>query len=204
LTRMTPEYAAALLGLGPDASHEQVNRAWRVWAKLAHPDIGGDRGHFEALASARAVLLSAVDSPSERTTPPASSSAPRVALRSVTRRPRGAVLLALALATGAAFVLALSIPDLPEPTAALVVGSIAGSAAWVLHRSLLLPSADTGHRICALSACWFPLAAALTSIAAVNGMSVVAFLPLIVLPFVVAVALINPGAGLSRPSRLQT
>jgi hypothetical protein len=132
LTRMTPEYAAALLGLGPDASHEQVNRAWRVWAKLAHPDIGGDRGHFEALASARAVLLSAVDSPSERTTPPASSSAPRVALRSVTRRPRGAVLLALALATGAAFVLALSIPDLPEPTAALVVGSIAGSAAWVL------------------------------------------------------------------------
>lgn len=206
--RISREHAAALLGLESDASPEQVNRAWRVWAKLAHPDAGGDRGHFEDLAQARAVLLAAVRSEDVPTPAPTSSFVPRVPLRSVVRRPGHDAWLALALVFAACVALMLSdqfMPDpfMPDPMTALVVGVTAGGAAWLLHRGLLLPVADTGHRICVLSVCWLPVAAALTVIAALQGVNVVAYLPIIAVPFVMAVALINPGAGLWRPSRSQ-
>lgn len=206
--RISREHAAALLGLESDASPEQVNRAWRVWAKLAHPDAGGDRGHFEALAQARAVLLDAVRSKDEPTPAPTSSFVARVPVRDVLRRPGRDAWIGLALVFTACLALVLSasfVPDpfMPDLMVALAIGAVAGGAAWLLNRGLLLPVADTGHRICVLSVCWFPVAAALTVIAAFQGVAVVAYLPIIVAPFVMTVALINPGAGLWRPSRSQ-
>jgi len=211
--RISREHAAALLGLGSDASRDQVNRALRVCAKLAHPDAGADRGHVEDLVQPRAVLLAAGHAGNEPTSGPARSCVPRVPLRSVVRRPGRDAWLALALVFAAGVALLLSASFVPDPFVpdpfvpdlmmALAVGVTAGSAAWLLHRGLVLPTADTGHRICVLSACWFPLAAALVVIAALHGVTVVAYLPIIVVPFAMAVALINPGAGLWRPSRSQ-
>ena len=51
-TEMTREHAALLLGVDECASADDVQRAWKVWVRLAHPDAGGDRDHFEALMHA--------------------------------------------------------------------------------------------------------------------------------------------------------
>ena len=48
---------AALLGVRPDASREEVMAAFRSKAKAAHPDAGGDPETFKRLLKARAALL---------------------------------------------------------------------------------------------------------------------------------------------------
>lgn len=206
--RMTREQAALLLGVDADASAEQVNQAWRVWAKLAHPDAGGDRHHFEALACARSILVKHPERPA--TKPPAAATStpstptpqPRVPLRDVCCRPSARGVAVLALVAVVAILVLLVAPQLTDLGAALAVGVAASAAAIAIQRNLLGRSADTGHRITALTLAWFPISAVLAAAVAYQGVAIIGFLPVIALPFVVAVGLVNPGAGLWRPIRL--
>ena len=55
---MTPDAAAALLGVAPDATHEQVESAYRARARESHPDrASGDAALFMRVTEARGVLL---------------------------------------------------------------------------------------------------------------------------------------------------
>jgi hypothetical protein len=58
----TDEYAAALelLGLPPGSSDDDVESAFRKWARRHHPDVGGDSSKFRALVAARRLLLGRV------------------------------------------------------------------------------------------------------------------------------------------------
>lgn len=204
--RMTREHAALLLGVDHDASPEQINHAWRVWAKLAHPDAGGDREHFEALAQARSVLMIRTRvheadhfSAGRDEVPPVD---PRHPLRHVCRRPSTRGWCALALALVASVLVLLLVSQLPDLGAALAVGAAAGGTAIVIQRCVLRAGADTGHRIHVLVVAWLPLAALLAAGATFAGVELIGYLPLVALPFVLAVALVNPGAGLWHPVRL--
>lgn len=209
--RMTREHAALLLGVDHDASPEQINHAWRVWAKLAHPDTGGDREHFEALALARSVLMSSVlmngarVQVSDGLSPGADEVSPvdpRHPLRRVCCRPslRGCIAIGFALAASVLVLLLAS--QLSDLGAALAVGAAAGGTAIVIQRCVLGTGADTGHRIHVLVVAWLPLATLLAAGASFAGVELIGYLPVIALPFVLAVALVNPGAGLWHPIRL--
>lgn len=202
--RMTREQAALLLGVDVDAPSEQVDQAWRVWAKLAHPDVGGDREHFEALALARFVLSRRADvsrwHPSE--TPVAPTTPPRAPLRDVCCRPSARGILGMALTAMGSIVAVLLAPHLSDLGAALAVGAAASAGAIAIQRNLLRRSADTGHRISVLALAWFPIAAVLAAAIVYQGVAIISFLPVVALPFVVIVGLVNPGAGLWRPVRL--
>lgn len=201
---MTREQAALLLGVDPDASADQVNCAWRVWVKLAHPDAGGDRGHFEALADARSLLLSrprahlAQQSRDESEHSPA----PRASLRSMFRRPSARGLFTLTAATVLNAVALLVSGHLSNLGAAAAVGIATSFAAVVVQRTCLITAADTGHRIAVLVLVWLPLAGLMSMSLVLQGVEIVGFLPIVALPFVVVVASVNPGAGLWRPVRL--
>ena len=53
---MGREEAAQLLGVPADADPDTIRHAWRLWARVAHPDVGGDPAHFARLDEARRVL----------------------------------------------------------------------------------------------------------------------------------------------------
>lgn len=54
---MTKREAAALLGLKPDATAEQIKKAYRRLAMRLHPDkVGGSRIRFQEIMLARDVL----------------------------------------------------------------------------------------------------------------------------------------------------
>ena len=192
---MTREQAANVLGVPPDADPSEVRRAWRVWVRLAHPDAGGSPEHFRHLAQARDALLDgSVPEPL-----PMSEPEPRAPLRRVCVRPAGPAACSLVglcllavLGAGAAAVL-------PAWAAALVMGSLATTAAVVVTRRVTTRQADVGHRIFLLTAVWVPVATVQVLVAQVIGASVVTALPALALPFAAAVALVNPGAGLWRP-----
>lgn len=65
----SPAQARAILGVGVDASADEVRRAYRRLARRAHPDAGGDAAEFHRLQQAVAVLLT----PAARPEPPAAS-----------------------------------------------------------------------------------------------------------------------------------
>jgi hypothetical protein len=46
----------AMLGVERDASEQAIRDAWRTAAKTAHPDTGGDAGHFSRLQTAYELL----------------------------------------------------------------------------------------------------------------------------------------------------
>lgn len=195
---MTRERAALLLGVDVHASAHQVNQAWRVWVKLAHPDAGGDRGHFEALSDARAVLLKCeIPAPD-----PVIEVPDRLGLRSVCTRPSPRGMFQAMLVLIATMVLVLLAPRLPVLGSAFALGIAAGCAALAIQRAVLRPNADTGHRISVLFLAWVPVVLSVTGTGALLGVDVIAVLPVIVLPFIVFVAMVNPGAGLWRPIRL--
>lgn len=200
--RMTPEHAALLLGVGGNPSVEEVNHAWRVWAKLAHPDAGGDREHFEALAHARSVLLkSAPGAVKQFADHPSQQPTPRVPLRGVCCRPSGRGMLALMLLAFGPILLGLASPHMPEVIAAFAVGAAASGMAIAIQRTFLVPSADTGHRISVLVIAWLPIVVVLVLAVTYLGVQLIGLLPVVVLPFVTTVALVNPGAGLWWPTR---
>ncbi len=66
-----------LLGLGPDASIEEIRQARRSLAKQLHPDLGGDAGQMQVLNAAAERALEIAGAQAETSpAPPAASSAP--------------------------------------------------------------------------------------------------------------------------------
>jgi len=53
---VTTQQARALLGLGPAASRDDTDRAFRALAAAHHPDRGGDPATFRVLVAARETL----------------------------------------------------------------------------------------------------------------------------------------------------
>jgi hypothetical protein len=199
--------AAALLGVPVDADADEVRRAYRLWARMTHPDHGGDPAAFARLTAARRLLLDeglhAEADPPHRATAapsptPAEQPAPRPPLREVVGRPRHAV----ALAAAALVVLALTalpLAGLSVPAAALVCGVLAAAWSALAARSALHPGADAGHRIAAHVLAWLPLAATVLVASTLLGTGFIGVLPLLALPFAAVVGAINAGAGLWRP-----
>lgn len=192
---VTRDEAAALLGVPADAAPDAVRRAWRTWARLAHPDAGGDPAHFTRLHEAREVLLRQVPQPMP-------APAPRPTWREVLHapdHPRAVIGLGLvAIGSGALA------PILDLGFASVACAALLGAvAAVVLTRALLLPTADAGHRIAMLALTWAPIVAGQLVVSSVLGTSLVPVLPILAVPLVAAVSAVNPGAGLWRPVRFQ-
>lgn len=183
--------AAALLGVAADADVDAVKRAWRVWARLAHPDAGGDPENFARLDEARRILLR----PRLKSFEPA----PRESWRVVLTRPAHPLLLALG--AGAAVALA-AIPAIAmQPLFIAAAPAFIAATTWAVlaTRAVLERQADHGHRITALALLWLPIAAAQVLVSIIAGTSLVPVLPLSALPLAAAVSAVNPGAGLWRP-----
>ena len=204
-TEMTREHAALLLGVDENSSADDVQRAWKVWVRLAHPDAGGDRDHFEALMHARRVLLASVVRANavEAGTASATEHAvpDRPSLRSVVRRPsRGAAIVLVGVA-----VIALASPvatlSLAPWVSALIMGGCAAGFAVGATRALLGDRGDVGHRIMCISALWLPVACGQAGLSASLGSDIVLMLPVLAVPLVASVAWMNAGAGLWTPVR---
>ena len=60
---MDGNHARVLLGVPPHATHDQIRRAFRAAAFVAHPDRGGSASAFRQLVGARDVLLAASAAP---------------------------------------------------------------------------------------------------------------------------------------------
>jgi hypothetical protein len=190
---MGREEAALLLGVPADADAETVRHAWRLWARVAHPDVGGDAAHFARLDEARRVLMR------PRPVTFGSMSRPRAPWPAVIRRPARPVALLLG-AMGVVLIVVLPAVS-PVPFGACAVAAAIAAAAWAVWatREVLGEQADHGHRIATLALAWLPIAAAQVLVSAGAGVSLVPVLPLFAVPLVVAVAAVNPGAGLWRP-----
>lgn len=190
---MNRDEAALLLGVPVTADPDTVRRAWRVWARIAHPDVDGDAAHFAQLDEARRVLLRAAPEETSVIT-----SSPRKTWSQVTKMPAHPVALAL---TGIAMILLpASAGYFAVPYAVAVSASALAAASWTAWAAseLLSKGADHGHRIAALALLWLPLAAMQIIVSILVDASFVPVLPLLALPFVAVVALVNPGAGLWR------
>ena len=188
--------AATLLGVPVDADPSAVRHAWRMWARIAHPDVGGDPAHFARLEEARRVMM--------RPLPVVLETPPRATWAQAVRMPERP--LPLVIAAVIAVALALLPVLLPQPVPPLTLAMSAlpaamGAAAWSAWatRALLGPRADRGHRIAMLALAWLPVATAQQVLAASAGASLLAVLPLFALPLTAAVSTVNPGAGLWRP-----
>ena len=191
---MNRDEAAFLLGVPASADSETVRHAWRMWARIAHPDVDGDPDHFARLDAARRVLLQPVPAPSL-----AVASTPRKTWSQVVRRPAHPFALAF---SGIATVLLAALAGVsPLPFALVVAASSIAAAMWAVWMTseLLSKSADHGHRIAALALVWLPIALFQLLISVLVATSFVPVLPLLALPFVGVVAMVNPGAGLWRP-----
>lgn len=191
---MGREQAAQLLGVPVDADPETVRHAWRLWARVAHPDVGGDPAHFARLEEARRVLQQR-----PRPVPFGSAPQPRAPWSAVVHRPARPVALVLA-AVGVSLLAALPAVT-PVAFGISAMAAAIASAVWAVWatREVLGERADHGHRISALALAWLPVAAAQVLLSAGAGVSLVPVLPLFAVPLVVAVAAVNPGAGLWRP-----
>jgi hypothetical protein len=191
---MTRDEAAALLGLAADADPATVRHAWRLWARVAHPDVGGDPGHFARLEEARRVLMQPLPVVLQPTPRPPWSSVIHAPTRP-TALVGGAVaatMLALLPSLAGGGIIRMAATALPAALAA------AGWSMWAA-RNVLAPDADRGHLMATLALAWLPLAAAQQLLAAAAGAALIAVLPVMALPFVVVVGTVNPGAGLWRP-----
>lgn len=190
---MGREEAALLLGVPADADPDAVRHAWRLWARVAHPDVGGDPAHFARLDEARRVLQR------PRQAPFGVQPAPRVPWSAAVRQPARPVALVLA-AVGVVLIAAIPAVSAVPFGVGAVVAAIA-AAVWAVGatREVLGEQADHGHRIAALALAWLPIAAMQVLVSAGAGVSLVPVLPLFAVPLVMAVAAVNPGAGLWRP-----
>ena len=184
--------AARELGVPEDADAMTIRRAWRVWARLAHPDTGGSSEQFDRLRHARDVLLAHLPLP---------AAPPRPGFRAVVHRP-GPRTVGLLILLGMLALLAVGLPVLAPDSARAVTlapaALLAAIFAILAARWLLDDCADAGHRIVFVSCAWLPVAVAQVILAELMGASAVTVLPVMVLPFVVVIAAVNPGAGLTR------
>lgn len=186
------EAAARLLGIPADAPAREVRRAFRLWAAVAHPDCGGTEEQFARLCAARDVLLAS---------PPPLRSAPRVAARTpwrdVMRRPspRSVLVLGVLMALSVSAVLvALVVPVL----LGLAVAAIAATVTSVAVGRVLLGNPDHGHVIVTRTIAWIAITGLQCVVAALAGIPAFDALPLLAVPFVASIAMVNPGAGLWR------
>ena len=191
---MNRDEAAVLLGVPVTADPEEVRHAWRMWARIAHPDVHGDPAHFTQLEQARRVLLQAAPAVASVV-----ASARRKSWSRVVRKPAHPIALVL---SGIATILLAALAGLsPLPFAIAVATSSLVAALWTVWAAseILSKSADHGHRITALTLLWLPIVVMQVLVSLLVGTSFVPVLPLLALPFVAVVALVNPGAGLWRP-----
>jgi hypothetical protein len=203
---LTPGAARRHIGIDAAASPEQVRAAWRLWARMAHPDHGGDPAQFRLLCQARDVLLhSASAKPShQHAAPPnqhAWAPAHRRNWREITRRPtrRAAVLASALISLGLLLALLPQIfPGAPLVLSAAPAALGAAGVALYLRDQILVVTADVGHRIVGVTLIWLPLATGQVVLAETVGVSLLTVLPLLALPLVAVVAAQNPGAGLRR------
>lgn len=196
---MNRDDAAALLGIPADAGPDIVRRSWRLWARVAHPDAGGDPEYFAQLDLARRVMLTPV-------LPAGTQSVARSRLQQVLRPPAHLRLLIagafMAIATAVLPAVLLGQPA-PHPSMTLVLAAAPAALAattWAVWatKELLNPGSDRGHRITMLALAWIPLASGQLLVSIIAGASLLPVLPVLALPIVAAVAALDPGSGLSR------
>lgn len=192
--RVNRDEAAFLLGVPANAEPDAIRHAWRLWARIAHPDVDGDPDHFAQLDAARRILLQPFPTSAE-----AIATAPRKSWSQVVRRPSHP--LALVLAGIMAILIAALAGLSPLPFMVAVAACSCAAAMWAVWAMLeiLSKSADHGHRIAALALLWLPIACMQVLVSIFVEASFAPVLPLLALPLVAAVALVNPGAGLWRP-----
>ena len=196
----TREEAARLLGVAPDAGPVEIKRAFRLWAAWAHPDQGGSAERFAELCSARDRLLDGDPAPRPSTPQPEGTLVPRPrkSWREVLVGPT--LLRTAGLAVG--FVAAVACVLIAGPAPLLAMPAAVASAAWCVAVSCtILRGADHGHVIVTRSAAWALVTGAQLVVAALLGIALVEVLPLLALPFVAAIAAVNPAAGLWRGAR---
>ena len=205
-TPMSRTEAARLLGVDVSADPDTVRHAWRMWARVAHPDAGGDPQHFARLDHARRVL-STPQPPAAAVLAhaPAPAHAPaRARWSTVLQRPRHPIgVLAGAAVAVASAALSGSVgvsPTMIQLASLALLASVAACGVAVgVAREVLADRADRGHRMAAISALWSLLAGLQLVTAAVVGVSLVPVLPVMALPIVALVGAMNLGAGLWRP-----
>lgn len=187
--------AAALLGVPSDADADEVRRAWRVWARIAHPDAGGDPEHFARLDQARRIML--VPRPGKDIEP-----VPHRPLRGVLKRPPhpGQLIVAAIIALGVATLPSALSATLPTTLVLAAIPAALAATGWALWatRALMTPAADRGHRISMLALTWGALAGGQLAVSALTGVSLLPVLPVLALPIAAAVAMLDPGTGLWR------
>ena len=208
---MTREEAAALLGVRSTAPSDEVRRAWRMWARVAHPDAGGDAAHFARLEQARRVLLSApepaaaIPRHADDVHPPARPGPPaRPLLRAVLRRPARSRLLTILAVVAVGLAALTGLTSLPVALLAVPIAVVGAAWAVVAAQACLTEEADPGHRMAVLLLLWLPVAAAQVVISSLAGRTLLTVLPILALPLVAAVASVNPGAGMWRPIGVRT
>ncbi len=191
---------------------------------MAHPDHGGSAQRFAEIRAARDLLLQPEPVPSRRSrqaragadrAPGAArdagrgsaAAAPEVPLRP--RKPWSKVLVTpapstVAILTVAAVlsVLAMLVGTSVEMPWGVVPAAVA-SALWCVALSrAVLRGADHGHVIVTRTAGWTVVTAGQLVVAVLAGIPVVEVLPVLALPFVMAIAAVNPAAGLRRAPRV--
>jgi len=194
--------AARLLGVAPSSTPDEVRRAFRLWAAVVHPDHGGNAQQFGALCTARDVLLApdpsaeaaTTSGPSATTSGPPATTARRPWSSVVCKPSAGTVAITAALVAFALMLVPLG-AVLPMPWG-LAPAAIAATGACVVIGRLLLRHPDHGHVIVTRSGLWGSVTALQCLLAWGLGIAVIEALPLLALPFVAAIALVNPGAGL--------
>lgn len=186
-----------LLGVPVNAPPATVRHAWRMWARIAHPDVGGDPEHFARLEQARRVMM--IPDPQDIPV------LPRPRLREVLRRPAHPLLLA----GGAVIALVLAgIPVFVGAGSGLVTlalacspGAVAAAGlAAVVTRECLTDAADRGHRIVVVTLAWLAVAVPQLLVAAALGVDLVPVLPILAIPIVAVVGSMDPAVGLWRPA----
>jgi len=191
--RFSRDQAARLLGVSATADEATVRRAFRLWAAWAHPDHGGDARQFQALCDARDELLTSAT--------PVDVIVVRPRKPWVLAMPTGARIMALVL-TAALSALSILVGLVVAMPWGVVPAAVA-SALWCVAVSrAVLRDGDHGHVIVARSVAWSLVTAAQLVIAGVTGVPVVEVLPVLALPFVVVIAMVNPAAGLWRAPRV--
>lgn len=183
--------AARLLGVPLDAGPQAVRRAFRLWAAVAHPDQGGSAEAFARLHLAREVLLTLPQADDHESLPP--------------RRPWSSVLVrpSLADALPACAAALAAVAMVPVATGAslvwgLTLAALLATVTSVLVSRAVLRAPDHGHVIVARALVWLAVVIGQLGAAAAFGVPMLEALPLMAVPFVAAIAMVNPGAGLWR------
>lgn len=190
-----------MLGVAADAEPVEVRRAFRLWAAWSHPDHGGSADRFAELCAARDRLIEGDGAPGQGSPPQPDAGLvprPRRSWRDVLVSPPP--LAAAGLALG--FVAAIACVVVAGPAPLLALPAAVASAAWCVAVSrTILRGADHGHVIVTRSAAWAGVTCAQLAVAAYAGIALIEVLPLLAVPFVAAIAAVNPTAGLWRGAR---